>query len=676
MARRRPEVLKPGANLPQNLPEPTRRRLAAPWRRTMTADRMRTPVAERVQDVKPHGRPAASVRDGEAVPANGFSLGDWTFDAGQQRLTRNGRSRPLNPKVASVLEQLAAAAPDLVSRGELMHRTWPDVVVGEHVLEEAIGRLRKALGDQARNPTYIETLPKRGYRLMVPVHDLGERSAPRRISVRWLAWLGAAAVSLTLTALWWTAAPPAPSPRSVVVLPFSAPEPRGLLGSYAEGLAQELTQRLASYPELETIVSAQAESGDSGLASYALRGAIQRLPDGIRVRLYLVRTADGHAVWSAAYTDPEPVAPGQRASLTAPILRMQVVRDEQCRTVRRKARNLQAAELVCAAQAMTYRINQRGGFDPARLHAYGKRAVELDPSLEEAHQIQPLAYYFLGLFGEVPKAEASRLAHQAIDRAFAIDPDDALTFLLLGMIEAHMDLRYADARRHLQQAIALDPLHPNARLFHGSLALLARQQGNLPDMLKHFRRAIDINDADGRIQAEYAEALHFAGDHHGAIKAARSAERLGSYALSAWYGGRARVRAHLALGEVDAANRAIDAYLITAEPTWQPYAASLLALVGRYPEARIALAAIEAQARPQRYPLAMAYLGLDQPDQAAKQLALGIEQRDPILLGRLRLDPALDPLRESTHWRGLMQSLERQEQCCGSQVLGHGRSSF
>ena len=62
-----------------------------------------------------------------------------------------------------------ATLPGFTLPEELLERIWPGVVVGDDVLTQAIIKLRKALGDDSRLPRYIDTIPKRGYRLIAPV---------------------------------------------------------------------------------------------------------------------------------------------------------------------------------------------------------------------------------------------------------------------------------------------------------------------------------------------------------------------------------------------------------------------------------------------------------------------------------------------------------------------------
>ncbi|MEO0428378.1 MAG: winged helix-turn-helix domain-containing protein [Pseudomonadota bacterium] len=94
-----------------------------------------------------------------------IAIGDWQLDPKARILARGGTVSRLTPKAVEVATALAEAAGGVVSREDLLDRVWPDVVVGEEVLTQAIKELRRALGDAARNPTYLETVHGTGYRL-------------------------------------------------------------------------------------------------------------------------------------------------------------------------------------------------------------------------------------------------------------------------------------------------------------------------------------------------------------------------------------------------------------------------------------------------------------------------------------------------------------------------------
>ncbi|WP_420455241.1 winged helix-turn-helix domain-containing protein [Rubrivirga sp.] len=102
-----------------------------------------------------------------------FRVGEWVAEPMANRLTRGDDVRKLEPKVMEVLAAMAARPGETVTKDEFMAEVWTGTVVTDDVLARCISELRKALDDEARNPTYVETLRKRGYALIAPVeHDL------------------------------------------------------------------------------------------------------------------------------------------------------------------------------------------------------------------------------------------------------------------------------------------------------------------------------------------------------------------------------------------------------------------------------------------------------------------------------------------------------------------------
>jgi Tol biopolymer transport system component/DNA-binding winged helix-turn-helix (wHTH) protein len=100
-----------------------------------------------------------------------YRFGDFTVDAEQQVLLRQGIPVPVTPKVLHTLLILVENAGRIVKKEELMNQLWPDSFVEEANLSFNIQQLRKSLGDNARRPQYIETVARRGYRFIAKVES-------------------------------------------------------------------------------------------------------------------------------------------------------------------------------------------------------------------------------------------------------------------------------------------------------------------------------------------------------------------------------------------------------------------------------------------------------------------------------------------------------------------------
>jgi transcriptional activator of cad operon len=107
-----------------------------------------------------------------------FRLGDWRVDPAAGRLSRGQEIRSVEPKVMDVLVLLASSPGQVFGRDQLFARVWPGVTVGEDTLTRCISKLRTALDDEARQPRYLETISKRGYRLVAAVEPIRPGTDP------------------------------------------------------------------------------------------------------------------------------------------------------------------------------------------------------------------------------------------------------------------------------------------------------------------------------------------------------------------------------------------------------------------------------------------------------------------------------------------------------------------
>ena len=101
-----------------------------------------------------------------------FRIGPWELDCQLGTLISGQSRQRLPPKLIALLQQLAQSPGQLVTREHLLATVWDGAVVNEEAVSRAIAELRQALGDEARQPIYIETIPKRGYRLIQPVEPV------------------------------------------------------------------------------------------------------------------------------------------------------------------------------------------------------------------------------------------------------------------------------------------------------------------------------------------------------------------------------------------------------------------------------------------------------------------------------------------------------------------------
>lgn len=107
-----------------------------------------------------------------AKPTGPFRLGDWEVRPHHNELVSGQETRHLEPKAMDLLVFMASSAPEVISKNAIIDFVWEGRFISEGTLTNTIAELRRALGDDARHPRYIETIPKRGYCLVAPVEPV------------------------------------------------------------------------------------------------------------------------------------------------------------------------------------------------------------------------------------------------------------------------------------------------------------------------------------------------------------------------------------------------------------------------------------------------------------------------------------------------------------------------
>ncbi len=115
-----------------------------------------------------------TISEGDAC----FRLGDRLVEPRLNRMTRDGVSIQLEIKAMDVLLCLVRRAGEVVTRQEIVDEVWATEFISDNTLTHAIAELRNALGDDARTPTFIETIHRRGYRLITAVEPAGPEDQP------------------------------------------------------------------------------------------------------------------------------------------------------------------------------------------------------------------------------------------------------------------------------------------------------------------------------------------------------------------------------------------------------------------------------------------------------------------------------------------------------------------
>lgn len=239
----------------------------------------------------------------------GFVLGPWTVIPERGLLQRGQVRERLEPMVVDVLMVLARHQGSVVTRDQLVHEVWNDRCVTDEAIVAKIATLRHKLGDDARNPTYIETIPRRGYRLIMPIRaretsgDVEAKQKHRRMARIVLS--GAIAIASVALVLWWIETR---SIESVAVLSFkNLCDDSEKCDPWVAGFREELFVNLGGLPSLK-VAKGPAWNDDKTAQQLAreldveaiIHGTMRAYDDEVSITVEIIES-DGFQKWSRKF---------------------------------------------------------------------------------------------------------------------------------------------------------------------------------------------------------------------------------------------------------------------------------------------------------------------------------------------------------------------------------------
>lgn len=615
-----------------------------------------------------------------------FRIGAWLVQPSLNSVYRNGAAVRLESKVMAVLVCLARQAGNPLSKDELLAAVWPDTFVTEDALKRCISELRRVFEDDAREPRVIETIPKRGYRLIAAVSAEIEKEgvSPRPA----LANFPNNLEKVEATAGWWKAAmvigvsaivlilggltvqtwkkkreSQTQGKARLVVLPFQNLSGDASQDFFSAGLTDELTTQLGRLdpPRLGVIASTSSNlmSGKSipEIArildvQYVLEGSVRRSANEVRIDAQLIQASDQTHIWASSFT----------RNLTD-VLKVQTEVSEAV------AQQIPANLHITAASPSP-------SVDPRAHDAYLKGKMYLDSrsdlekslqSFEEAiHDDPSYARAYAGLanvyilLGEAPSnvilpAEARRAGREAALRALKIDAALAQAHAAMGMAAFDYDWDLREAEHEYRVALELEPNDP---VVHDWLGHVYMVQGKKTEALEEGRRCLDLDPLSPACHALLARIHYYYGDYDRAIEYARHILDIEPRFLDAryWLGiAYSRKKMYPEAIEQFRQGRELSGHNSVMVMGYG-YAE---ALAGNREEARGALRELETKRAKQYVPsmyFAGVYLGLGDNAQALKYLNRAYEERSDELIF-LGIDPLLDPLRSDPGFKDLLRRI-------------------
>jgi TolB-like protein/DNA-binding winged helix-turn-helix (wHTH) protein len=497
--------------------------------------------------------------------AGGVRFDHFLFDAETGRLWAGEQEVRLTPKAAAVMSVLVAHGGKPVTKEDLFASVWPDTVVSDDALTTCIAELRRALADDARQPRFIETRHRRGYRfaaVVTPVEEdaapssqqgpstdrrqapavdapsaagqthvpsIAASASPRHRRTAWTLGGGAAVVAALLAAFGpWLgrgagSVQQAPI-RSLAVLPLANLTGDPAQEYFSDGMTDALITNLASLPELR-VISRQSVMRYKGstkpLAEIArelgvegvVEGSVVRSGGRVRITAQLVHAPTDRHLWAQGYErrlEDVLALQGELARAIAEEVRVTVGM--------RESRRLSSARVVKPDAYDAYLLgrhlwNQRTeqAFDRALAHF--RTAIAADPDFALAHAGLALAYGPRQVFAYVPPGTGLAEQKASALKALELDPGLAEARAALGSART-IEWDWEGAEAEFRRAIELDQDSMVSHLWYG---WHLRARGRLAESADHFRRALELDPLNSVTNYAVALALGYLGHDEAAL---------------------------------------------------------------------------------------------------------------------------------------------------------------
>jgi TolB-like protein/DNA-binding winged helix-turn-helix (wHTH) protein len=475
-----------------------------------------------------------------------FRVRQWRVDPALDEISREGTTVKLEPRTMCVLICLAEHEGEVVSVEQLLDRVWTGLVVTQFSVYRAIAILRRALEDDPRDPTYIASVPRRGYRLVAPIEaDAKRQDAPQlpaespaetellkeqvpandelqpapsatsdtgevarhRVAVRY----GLILIALLLLAggLWWFFLYPGRSAakrsesaaipeKSIAVLPFVDLSEKKDQEYFADGMAEEILDALAKVPNLRLIARTSSfrfkgrnddvrTIGAQLSVAYVLEGSVRRSGNHVRITAQLIDTGNGSHRWSGSF-DREAGA----------VLAMQ---DEVATGVARAlqvtlgADELRSRPLTVQPEAYDkylrgrHAMDQMNQADWERAVIEFQKALELDPSFIPAAELLARTDLLLADYAPDPEGQRLETARQAALAALRLDPNSASAHAVLA--DMYLNSReWAASERELTIGRRLEPRNSVLLQVASKLAMI---QGQPDAAIQFLDSVLDVD---------------------------------------------------------------------------------------------------------------------------------------------------------------------------------------
>jgi TolB-like protein/DNA-binding winged helix-turn-helix (wHTH) protein/Tfp pilus assembly protein PilF len=616
-------------------------------------------------------------------------VGEWHVDPALDEISKDGKTVKLEPRAMRLLACLAEHAGQVVSVEQLLDEVWKDVVVTPNSVYHAVATLRRVLGDNTKEPTYIANVLRRGYRLVAPVQwvkelpkesglpDGLERNAgtSRASATTWLRsrvlWSAAGVLMALLAISFFVTLKP--HKLMLVVLPFENLSGDANQEYFSDGMTEELITQLGGLdPEHLGVIARTSAMQYKGAhkdiaqiarelgANYLLEGSIRGSKERIRVTAQLIASGDQSHIWAQNFDrDASDVLRLQSevARAIAEKIQLALPQATASRLTRSPSLNPEAHEAFLEGLNAE---NQRTKQSFERAIAAFDRAISLEPQYAMAYAELSRTYSLATVVGLGSSTDMMTNARNAAIKAIQIDDYLATAHTTLGFIHAHFEFDWSAAEKEFRRGIELNASDASAHLFYSNSLL--SPLGRHDEAIAEMKIAIRLDPLSAPVDSFLGRTYLWARRYSDALtQLQNSVQRFPRFALN-----------HVRLAHLYTYMNQFDDAIAEEMRAWLLSGVDASDALNRSDTLRLALASngphgywekvlefartnVDApEAYSNSYGTAILYVRLGETDRAIESLELAFTQRQ-LAMTEIAVEPAFDSLRSDARFVSLMR---------------------
>ena len=559
-------------------------------------------------------------------------FGEFELDAAAGQLYRKGAKLRLQEQPLQMLQVLLQRPGEVVTREELQQKIWPsDTFVDfDHGINNAIKRLREALGDTAEMPCYVETLPRRGYRFIGKI----ERETPKF--------------------------------RSLAVLPLENLSRDPEQEYFAEGLTEALITTLAKIGELRVVSRTSAmlykdvhkplrEIARELEVDAIVEGTVLRAGDRVRITPQLIDPEKETHLWAESYQRHLRDVLDLHAELAQSIARQVQVKltpQEQAQLAQSRPVNPEAYEAYLKGR---YHWNRRSREGLPKGVQYFQEAIAKDAGYAAAYAGLADCLSGLSTYNFVAPVDGCGKAKKLALQALELDPSLGEAHASLAWVHTWYDYDFVAAEREFERSLELNPRYATAHQFFG---FYLGMMGRYEEAYTEIKRAIRLDPLSSVFEWSLGFVYWMARRHDQAIEQVEKALELDpgfapAHALHCW-AALSKFMPEIAISAAQNAVRCSPGAAMYLATLGESYAAA-----GNPQEAQKMLDHLHDLSKQQYvtpYFLARIYAALGRKEEALHSLEAGYLERTCSLVF-MKVDPRLDELRIEPRFQDLMRRM-------------------